>query len=143
MDEKILQKILEIEQQSFPVPWKLENYNEILNNKSYEIHKIYENEDIAGFAITIDMIDAMEIIRIAIDKNYRRKGFAEKLIRNIIFKTKTKLYENIFLEVRASNKAAINLYEKTGFEKIMIRKKYYSDNEEDAIIMKLELQIKI
>jgi len=89
------------------------------------------DEKICGYLMVLDSIDVYEILAIATVEEYRNKGIAQELLDKI----KTK---DIFLEVRESNKKAINFYKKNNFKQISIRKGYYSDPTEDAIIMKME-----
>ena len=89
------------------------------------------DEKIYGYLIVLDSIDVYEILAIATIEEYRNKGIAQELLDKI----KTK---DIFLEVRKSNEKAINFYKKNNFKQISIRKGYYSDPTEDAIIMKME-----
>ena len=89
------------------------------------------DEKICGYLVVLDSIDVYEILTIATVEEYRNKGIAQELLDKI----KTK---DIFLEVRESNEKAINFYKKNNFKQISIRKGYYSDPTEDAIIMKME-----
>ena len=92
------------------------------------------DEKICGYLMVLDSIDVYEILAIATVEEYRNKGIAQKLLDKI----KTK---DIFLEVRESNKIAINFYKKNKFKEISIRKNYYSKPTENAIIMKLEVNV--
>ena len=87
---------------------------------------------VCGYLIVLDSIDVYEILAIATVEEYRNKGIAQKLLNKI----KTK---DIFLEVRESNQVAINFYKKNKFKEISVRKNYYSEPNENAIIMKLEV----
>ncbi|WP_315324490.1 ribosomal protein S18-alanine N-acetyltransferase [Fusobacterium pseudoperiodonticum] len=89
------------------------------------------DEKVCGYLMVLDSIDVYEILAIATVEEYRNKGIAQELLNKI----KTK---DIFLEVRESNEKAINFYKKNKFKQISIRKGYYSDPTEDAIIMKME-----
>lgn len=75
-----------------------------------------------------------DITSIAVDENFRRKGLAQELIAEFI-KNLPENTENIFLEVRESNTPAINLYRKCGFEKLSVRKNFYTSPRENAIVM--------
>ena len=90
------------------------------------------DEKVCGYLMVLDSIDVHEILAIATVEEYRNKGIAQELLDKI----KTK---DIFLEVRKSNEKAINFYKKNNFKQISIRKGYYSDPTEDAIIMKMEV----
>ena len=96
------------------------------------IYTYLVDEKVCGYLMVLDSIDVYEILAIATVEEYRNKGIAQELLDKI----KTK---DIFLEVRESNKKAINFYKKNNFKQISIRKGYYSDPTEDAIIMKLEV----
>lgn len=89
---------------------------------------------IVGFACIWFSVDDVHITNIVTNVHYRNQGIASKLLEEIIHKIKNK---PLTLEVRSSNEPAIHLYEKFGFEKIGIRKNYYTYNNktEDAIIM--------
>ena len=87
---------------------------------------------VCGYLMVLDSIDVYEILVIATVKEYRNKGIAQELLDKI----KTK---DIFLEVRESNQIAISFYKKNDFKEISIRKNYYSKPNENAIIMKLEV----
>ena len=96
------------------------------------IYAYLVGEKVCGYLMVLDSIDVYEILAIATVEEYRNKGIAQELLDKI----KTK---DIFLEVRESNKKAINFYKKNNFKQISIRKGYYSDPTEDAIIMKMEV----
>ncbi|MDE6424635.1 MAG: ribosomal protein S18-alanine N-acetyltransferase [Ruminococcus sp.] len=75
-----------------------------------------------------------DITSVAVNENFRRQGLAQKLITKFI-KNLPENTENIFLEVRESNNPAINLYKKCGFEKLSLRKNFYSNPLENAVVM--------
>ena len=94
---------------------------------------VYLIEDkICGYLMVLDSIDVYEILAIATIEEYRNNGIAQELLDKI----KTK---DIFLEVRESNQVAINFYKKNKFKEISVRKNYYSEPNENAIITKLEV----
>ena len=103
----------------------------IKGDNSFIYVYLIENK-VCGYLIILDSIDVYEILAIATVEEYRNKGIAQKLLNKI----KTK---DIFLEVRESNQVAINFYKKNKFKEISIRKNYYSEPTENAIIMKLEV----
>ena len=103
----------------------------IKNNNSFIYTYLIDNQ-VCGYLMVLDSIDVYEILAIATIEEYRNKGIAQELLDKI----KTK---DIFLEVRESNQVAINFYKKNKFNQISIRKNYYSEPAENAIIMKLEV----
>ena len=100
-------------------------------DNSFIYTHIIDNK-VCGYLMVLDSIDVYEILAIATIEEYRNKGIAQELLDKI----KTK---DIFLEVRESNQVAINFYKKNKFKEISIRKNYYSEPTENAIIMKLEV----
>ena len=97
----------------------------------YKFFIIKIEEKVAGYVILYDSVDVWEIMKIAVSKEYRRKGIGEKLIKYIF----SLIQMPIMLEVRENNKGAIEFYRKNGFEQIATRKNYYTDTGEAAYIM--------
>lgn len=138
LEEQDLPYVLEIVSQSFSIPWSLNSFkNELLNPHS--ILRVAEfSGEIVGYIVLRKILDEAELLSIAVKPELRRKGIATELIKNVLDELKDSV-ETCFLEVRVSNKEAISFYEKIGFKKVGLRKKYYLLPEEDAIIMKLDL----
>ena len=105
-------------------------------NSSYIIGKI--NNEIIGFAGLKKIFDQADIMNIVIKKTYRNQGIGTLLLENLILLAKDLNISTLFLEVNEQNKPAIHLYEKLGFEKLGVRKKYYNNN--NGIIMKKNLK---
>ena len=103
----------------------------IKNDNSFIYIYLIDNQ-VCGYLMVLDSIDVYEILAIATVEEYRNKGIAQELLDKIKMK-------DIFLEVRESNQVAINFYKKNKFNQISIRKNYYSEPNENAIIMKLEV----
>ena len=130
-----LQEILISEFDEFCIFSKLKE--EVENeNSSYIIGKI--NNDIIGFAGLKKIFDQADIMNIVIKKTYRNQGIGTLLLENLILLAKDLNIFTLFLEVNEQNKPAIHLYEKLGFEKLGVRKKYYNNN--NGIIMKKNLK---
>jgi len=138
MHEQDLPEVLKIAGQSFSMPWSLKSFkSELLNPQS--ILKVAELDgEIAGYVVLRKILDEAEILSIAVKPEMRRKGIATELIKNALEEIKDSV-KACFLEVRVSNKQAISFYEKIGFRKVGMRKKYYLLPEEDAILMRLDL----
>ncbi|MDF2940306.1 MAG: rimI [Gammaproteobacteria bacterium] len=100
-------------------------------------------EKLVAFGVLSVVIDEAEILTIAVDPALYRQGYGEKLLGHLIHIAKSKKAETLYLEVRASNSPAIELYKKAGFQEIGLRKNYYDTDEpqvkEDAILMSLKL----
>lgn len=95
-------------------------------------------ETLLGYCIFMTAADEGEILRIAVDKKLRGAGLGKKLLSAVLCEMKEVGINEVFLEVRSGNKSAIALYKSSGFEEIGIRKGYYRDNGEDAVLYKLE-----
>ena len=87
------------------------------------------------------MVDEAEILKLSVAQSERRKGVGRQLLHFVVKLYSEKGVKNCFLELRASNTAARNLYKKEGFSIVGTRKKYYSEPVEDAIIMHRKLEI--
>ena len=131
-DVDYIEQIFNLEKEIFVNSAFNKTYLETLTKGENSFIYVYLIEDkVCGYLMVLDSIDVYEILAIATIEKYRNKGIAQELLDKI----KTK---DIFLEVRESNKKAINFYKKNNFKQISIRKGYYSDPTEDAIIMKME-----
>lgn len=128
---EILTKIYEIEKITFLHPYEEKDFQELFAMDNISIFYEKNISEIIAYIIVLDALDTMEILKVATVQNYKNKGLATNLINFV----KNEYKKDIFLEVRFSNSIAINFYLKNNFEKISLRKNYYSDNNEDAIIM--------
>lgn len=132
-DIDCIEQIFNLEKVIFKNPAFTKSYLETLIKGDNTFIYVYLTDDkVCGYVMVLDSIDVYEILAIATVEEYRNKGIAQELLDKI----KTK---DIFLEVRESNQVAINFYKKNKFKEISIRKNYYSEPNENAIIMKLEV----
>lgn len=128
--------ILNIEKACFKDSWSLKAIKDSLDSKFYKFF-IIDNYAFISYML-ID--DRAELIRIAVLPEYRKKHIATRLMNMLIKDLNENHINKCFLEVRKSNKIAIDLYEKYNFKLINIRKNYYSNPLEDAFDMMLELE---
>lgn len=136
-----LDRILELEQQCFSSPWSRQTFESELHGDGppgLHIVGIYHDE-IIGYSNTWFVIDEAHITNVAVAPEYQGRGVGETLLRYIIGTAVAHDLVCIHLEVRISNVPAIRLYEKLGFKAIGVRKRYYEDNHEDALMMRLDL----
>lgn len=94
---------------------------------------------VAGYMILMFSVDDAELIQIVVNEKFRGQGVGESLLKEAFLLCENQKKANIFLEVRLSNEYAIGLYSRCGFERIGIRKNYYNEPMEDAVIMKKEV----
>ena len=130
-DINYIEQIFNLEKEIFKSSAFNKSYLDTLikGNNSFIYVYLIDNK-VCGYLIILDSIDVYEILAIATVEKYRNKGIAQELLDKI----KTK---DIFLEVRESNQTAINFYKENNFKEISIRKNYYSEPTENAILMQL------
>ena len=128
-----IEQIFNLEKEIFKNSAFNKSYMETLIKADNSFIYTYIIDDkVCGYLMVLDSIDVYEILAIATIEEYRNKGIAQELLDKIKIK-------DIFLEVRESNQVAINFYKKNKFKEISVRKNYYSEPNENAIIMKLEV----
>lgn len=129
-----------VENLSFATPWSYEAFKENFFNL-FSVYVLAEDSDgeVVGFGGMQVIFEEAHIMNIAVLEKYRRRGIADKLLELLMSQAKERDAMTMFLEVRKNNIPAQTLYKKHGFEKITVRKNYYSDNGEDAVIMAAEL----
>lgn len=130
-------QIIDIENSSLKNPWSCEQYETHLANKGV-LFALLINDQIVGFISAKQILDEIEIYRIAVDKNFRRKGVANKLYSFFKEEALKNGAKDVFLEVRESNCSAIKFYSSAGFKVVGKRNAYYSDGE-NATIMNCNL----
>ncbi|MCQ2551404.1 MAG: ribosomal protein S18-alanine N-acetyltransferase [Clostridia bacterium] len=129
--EKDAESIHLIEEMCFADPWSTASVLEDIKRQERSFYLVAEEEDqILGYVGVWNILGEGHITNVAVRPEARRKHIADQLIDEL-----TKAFEVATLEVRAGNEAAIRLYEKHGFIRIGLRKGYYENNGEDAIIM--------
>ena len=134
--------IVKIENETFPCPWPEEAFLEEIH---FPLSHFYVAQTFTGHANRIPRVlgyiicwtvaDEMQILNIAISKKFRRCGIGQKLLDMAIKIAREENVKLISLEVRRSNLTAIHFYEKNKFKIVGVRKGYYSNNHEDALIM--------
>ncbi len=137
-----LDAVLEIERSTFPSPWTKANFLfELYQNKcAYNfVVRSREQESVLGFSSVWILFDELKINNIAIAKERRGQGLGRFLLEHIIEFGYAKGCDVATLEVRPSNRTAMSMYRSFGFTIAGIRKGYYSDNGEDALLLSLDL----
>jgi [ribosomal protein S18]-alanine N-acetyltransferase len=131
-----IDQVMEVEHKSFTLPWSRESfYNEIIKNQ-FAVYLVIEDEGrVIGYCGVWIVIDEAHITNIALLPEYRGRKLGEALLRKIIEVAKERGAKTMTLEVRMSNMIAQSLYRKLGFQGGAIRKRYYTDNQEDALVM--------
>lgn len=131
-----------IEQRAHAFPWSEKTFASNQGER-YLNFQLTQNGKMAAFAITQVVLDEATLFNIAVDPDYQRQGLGRVLLEHLIDELEKRGVATLWLEVRASNAAAIALYESLGFNEATIRRNYYptTDGREDAIIMALPISM--
>ncbi|MEM4408548.1 MAG: ribosomal protein S18-alanine N-acetyltransferase [Candidatus Caldarchaeum sp.] len=135
-----IDEVVSIEELCFPTPWPRGIFeSEVRSSKSLNLVARIGGS-MCGYIISWKVYDEIHILNVAVHPDFRRMGIGTRLITTCIDYFMKKGAKHALLEVRVSNEAAQRLYEKLGFRRIGIRKRYYTDNNEDAIVMMLTFE---
>jgi ribosomal-protein-alanine N-acetyltransferase len=127
--------IEEIERRAYPTPWSRSMFAGELSKPSSVCLGAFEETTLLGYLITSRYVDAWHVMNVAVAPARQRRGIASALLRELFELTADDERRGYTLEVRVSNAGAIALYERLGFEPRGVRRGYYTDNREDALIM--------
>ncbi|MCX8052817.1 MAG: ribosomal protein S18-alanine N-acetyltransferase [Armatimonadetes bacterium] len=135
MRREDLPRVMEIERECFPKPWSESAYlTEISNRSAYYVVAVADYQ-IVGYAGMWIIMDEAHVTTLAVARTHRRLRIAEQLLVNLLDEAIRRGARRATLEVRQSNEAAQSLYRKFGFTPVALRKGYYTDNRENAIVM--------
>ena len=127
--------IEEIERVSYPTPWSRSMFASELAKPTSICLGAFEGDRLVGYIVNSRYVDAWHVMNVAVDPERQRRGIATQLLEKLFEVTRDDERRGYTLEVRVSNTDAIALYEKLGFEPRGVRRGYYTDNREDALIM--------
>ena len=135
-EEKDIEIMADLDKLCFATPWSLDAFEQEIKYNNLAFYVVAQvGEMVVGYAGLWAIIDEGHITNVAVHPHYRKRNIGEALVSVLIESTRKAgvLYHT--LEVRLSNQVAISLYRKLGFQEAGLRKKYYEDNNEDALIM--------
>jgi len=139
-DESHIEQIYNIEKVVFPVPWSYESLYQDVCQHEISVYIVGMcGEEVVSYAGFWHVLEESHITNIAVKSEYRRMGVGSAMMEVLIKAARKLNVETMTLEVRESNSAAIGMYGKIGFKIVNRRKKYYTDNNEDALIMNIDL----
>jgi ribosomal-protein-alanine N-acetyltransferase len=126
-----------IERRSYPTPWSRSMFaGELTKSSSVCLGAQDTDTDrLVAYLIISRYVDAWHVMNVAVAPDYRGRGIATRLLERLFELTAGDGGRGYTLEVRVSNRSAIRLYEKLGFKARGVRRGYYTDNREDALIM--------
>ena len=135
MKQSDADEIAEIESKTFALAWSRNDFwRESVNENAVYVVGLIDKKVVAYAGAWISFNEA-QVMNVAVDEKFRRQGIGKKLFSRLIEEIKLCGANAITLEVRPSNLSAIKLYESFGLKSVGRRKKYYLDNDEDALIM--------
>ncbi len=131
-----LDTVMRIEPVIYPFPWSLGNFRDSLNT-GYSCWVFELDGRVAGYTVMMLVLDEAHLLNLSVAKEAQGQGYGDMLLSFIMDKAREHGALNMFLEVRVSNKVAISLYEKKGFNEMAIRPRYYpaENGREDAMLM--------
>lgn len=136
MQEQHLDGILDIEGVSFPTPWSRQSFEyEIEDNTFARYLVVVKGDQVVGYGGMWVILDEAHVTNIAIHPDHRQQGLGRQLLISMLAWAWQLGCQQMTLEVRESNAAARRLYEGLGFIQRGVRKGYYTDNKEDALVM--------
>ena len=124
-----------IEKRAYGTPWSRSMFASELAKPASICLGAFEGDRLVGYVINSRYVDAWHVMNVAVSPSHQRRGIATQLLEHLFELTRDDERRGYTLEVRMSNADAIRLYEKLGFERRGIRRGYYTDNREDALIM--------
>lgn len=135
MEEKDIPGVLKVSTLSLKESWSIDSFTKELSNPLAKYIVAKFDDTVVGFAGVWTILDEGHITNIAVHPNYRKQKIGSKLVKSLLDYCHSCNCNALTLEVRESNLPAQGLYKKYGFKEEGIRKNYYSDNKENAIIM--------
>ena len=127
-------QIAEIEKESIPQPWSEAAFAAALTDEKAVTLAAFCGDVLCGFITGVYLLDTVDIYSVAVSAEYRGKGVGKRLLEEF-FSVLPDDVQAVNLEVRESNVPAIKLYEKTGFERVGLRKNFYQEPRENAVLM--------
>ena len=139
ISENDIETVAALESEIFSDSWSAKSIKETYENQNACILGAYKEGALAGYVIFYYVLDEGEIARIAVSPQYRRQGVAEEIFAGLLDFCKENSIERILLDVRISNEPAIAFYRKSGFADDGIRKNFYENPKEHALLMSADV----
>jgi ribosomal-protein-alanine N-acetyltransferase len=135
-----VERVARIEADAFTSPWKADTFQTLLERPGAELWVLEDPEaGVVAYAVVWCILDQGELANIAVAEPFRRRGYGAWLLSRVVEVARERGVESLYLEVRASNGRAADLYRVFGFKEIGVRRDYYDHPREDALLMVLRL----
>lgn len=135
-----LEQLLLLEQRCFSYPWSAKQFDLALRQELFNVFGFKDGANLLAYLSFYHTGEEMEIFNLGVLPRSRRNGLARRLLWLVLQIGRKMGIRYAFLEVREGNTAARNLYAGFGFEQVGLRKRYYPDNGEDALLLRLDLE---
>lgn len=136
MTEEEVASVAALEAENFSRPWSYDAFYKTLSDDNYIVLVLKDAETLLGYCVLLCTGEEADITNVCTHSSARGKGVATALLTALLEAGQTRGVTDYFLEVRESNIPAQKLYEKMGFEVIGLRKNYYEEPKENAVLMK-------
>lgn len=140
LDESSTDQLIALEKLCFAYHWTPEQFRLGLRDGAYTVLGIFDNGDLAAYIAFSLIEDEMEILNLAVHPDFRRQGMGAALLERAFGICREKGIAKSFLDVKESNQSALNLYIKFGYTQIGVRKKYYPDTRENALLFRYDFR---
>lgn len=135
-----VERVAEIEAEAFSSPWKADTFHTLLERPGAELWVLEDPEaGVVAYAVVWCILDQGELANIAVAAPLRGRGYGAWLLSRVVEVARERGVESLYLEVRVSNGRAADLYRTFGFKEIGVRRDYYDEPREDALLMMLRL----
>lgn len=128
-----------IERESNSPPWSPRLFQQEFSSRCSEIHGARLNGALVGFIVVHTVLDEAHIVNFGVAASSRRRGVGRALLAAVLRELRDREVRWVTLEVRESNRIARGLYGSFGFFEVGLRRRYYTDNDEDGLILKVDL----
>lgn len=134
-----LPRVMEIEYACYTMPWNETTFRGLLRRSDADLFVLEADGVVAGYAVFWSVLDQGELGNVAVSPEWRRRGFARRLLDAVTARARERRIREVFLEVRVSNLRAQHIYRRYGFREVGRRRNYYMEPVEDALVMRKDL----
>jgi ribosomal-protein-alanine N-acetyltransferase len=140
MNKDDLDRVMEIEHASFSTPWGRGSFRNLMGRRDADLWATELDGVLVGYSVIWFVGREAELGNLAVDPNCRRQGLGKTLLDWTLARAQERAAEKVFLEVRVSNSAAQELYKARGFSQMGVRRRYYREPVEDALVLSIDLE---
>ncbi|HWV56257.1 MAG TPA: ribosomal protein S18-alanine N-acetyltransferase [Longimicrobiales bacterium] len=143
MQPEDLKAVMAIETNAYSVPWSRATFEGLIDRSDSDVIVATVHGHVVGYAVCWAVLDQAELGNIAVAAPWRRRGIAARLLEEILDRQRERGVKKVYLEVRATNRAAQRLYRRYGFVTVGRRANYYSQPTEDAMVMARSMDLSL